>query len=142
MQTVDVNVLIYAFRRQSPHHAPCLSWLEGALDSDQPLAISDPVLSGFLRITTNPRLFDPPASIGEAFGFVDVLMSSENFVRLLPGPRQWRIFSDLCNATGAQGNLVPDAYLASLAIEADCDLVTTDGDFAIFPGLRWRSPLV
>jgi predicted nucleic acid-binding protein len=36
---------------------------------------------------------------------------------------------------------VRDAWLAALAIESGCELVTTDRDFARFPGLRWRHPL-
>ena len=36
----------------------------------------------------------------------------------------------------------PDAaWLAALAIESGCEFVTTDRDFARFPGLRWRHPL-
>jgi len=36
---------------------------------------------------------------------------------------------------------VTDAYIAALAIEHVCELVTTDSDFARFPGLRWCHPL-
>ena len=38
------------------------------------------------------------------------------------------------------GNLVQDAWLAALAIESGCEWVTTDRDYARFPGLRWREP--
>jgi uncharacterized protein len=58
-----------------------------------------------------------------------------------PGPRHWGLFARLCRENGAAGNLVPDAYLAALAIEAGCELITTDRDFARFDGLRWRHPL-
>ncbi len=47
----------------------------------------------------------------------------------------------LCVEVGAKGNLVPDAYLAAMAIEAGCEWVTTDRDFSRFKGLRWRHPL-
>jgi hypothetical protein len=40
----------------------------------------------------------------------------------------------------AKGNLVPDAYLAALAIEHGCEWISADRDFARFPGLRWRHP--
>jgi hypothetical protein len=40
---------------------------------------------------------------------------------------------------GGQGPLVTDAYLAVLAIEHGCELITTDSDFARFPGLRWAA---
>jgi predicted nucleic acid-binding protein len=37
--------------------------------------------------------------------------------------------------------LVPDAFLAALAIEQGCEWITTDRDYARFPALRWRHPL-
>ena len=48
----------------------------------------------------------------------------------------------LIERSGVRGAMVSDAYLAALAIEHGCDLVTTDSDFARFPGLRWRNPLI
>jgi predicted nucleic acid-binding protein len=62
-------------------------------------------------------------------------------VIVAPGPRHWGIFANLCAAVGAKGNLVPDAYLAALALESGSEWVTTDHDFSRFPGLRWRHPL-
>ncbi|MGH9897050.1 MAG: PIN domain-containing protein [bacterium] len=56
-----------------------------------------------------------------------------------PSRRHWDIFVGLC--TSIQGPLVTDAYLAALAIEHGCELVTTDSDFARFRGLRWRHRL-
>lgn len=57
------------------------------------------------------------------------------------GPRHWGIFRALCADAGAKGNLVPDAYLAAMAIESGCEWVTTDRDFSRFSGLHWRYPL-
>jgi predicted nucleic acid-binding protein len=42
---------------------------------------------------------------------------------------------------GTAGNLTTDAHLAALAIEYHAELVSTDADFARFPGLRWFNPL-
>jgi len=39
------------------------------------------------------------------------------------------------------GNLVPDAHLAALAIEHGLTLCSTDGDFARFSALKWFNPL-
>lgn len=57
-----------------------------------------------------------------------------------PGPRHWEIFDRVCRAVDAKGNLVPDAYLAALAIESGSEWITSDRDFSRFPGLRWRHP--
>lgn len=40
-----------------------------------------------------------------------------------------------------RGSLVADAYHAALAIETGSTWITTDADFARFPGLNWRHPL-
>ncbi|MEK7270556.1 MAG: PIN domain-containing protein, partial [Planctomycetota bacterium] len=64
-----------------------------------------------------------------------------NCVLLSPGKRHWDIFSGLCRKAGAKGNLIADAYLAALAIETGSEWITTDRDFARFPGLKWRHPL-
>jgi uncharacterized protein len=60
---------------------------------------------------------------------------------LAPGSRHWHIFTALSRRTGARGNLVPDTYLAALAIETGSEWVTTDGDYRRFEGLRVRHPL-
>ena len=57
------------------------------------------------------------------------------------GGRHWDIFTRLCDETDARGNLVPDAWLAALAIESGCEFITTDRDYARFTGLRWTHPL-
>ena len=49
------------------------------------------------------------------------------------------MFVKLCR--GIEGPLVSDAYLAALAIEHGCELISTDSDFARFTDLRWRHPL-
>jgi predicted nucleic acid-binding protein len=51
------------------------------------------------------------------------------------------LFTGLCRTAGVKGNLVPDAYLAALAIESGSEWITTDRDFSRFPGPRWRHPL-
>jgi len=102
--------------------------------------VAEFVLSSFVRIVTNSRIFDPPAPLQEALDFCDFVRNGENAVIVTPGPRHWDIFAELCLAAHAKAGLVADAYLAALAIEADCELITMDRDFARFPGLRWRRP--
>ena len=73
--------------------------------------------------------------------FAETLRAQANAVLLAPGPRHWDLVLDLCRSAEARGNLVADAYLAALALETGSELITTDRDFARFPGLRWRHPL-
>ena len=136
----DVNVLIYAFRPDTPLHERFRAWLDGLVNADAAYGMSDLVLSGFLRIVTNPRIFDPPDPIGSALSFAETLRNRSNCVVLAPGPRHWDIFNSLCQAVHARGNLVADAYHAALAIESGSEWITTDGDYTRFPGLRSRRP--
>jgi len=138
---LDVNVLVRAFHEGVPDHARYRDWLDDAVLSPEPFGINELVLSGFIRVATHPKVFDPPAPIEQAIAFTNVLRAQPNAVIVRPGPRHWGIFTDLCESAGAKGNLVPDAYLAALAIESGSEWITTDRDFSRFPDLRWRHPL-
>lgn len=138
----DVNVLVYAFRKDAADHAAYRRWLQDAVDGAAAFGLSDLVLSGFLRVVTHPRVFAKPSSLTRALEFTKRLASAPNRVRLEPGARHWEIFVSLCREAGARGKLVPDAFLAALAIETGAEWITTDRDYARFPGLRWRHPLI
>jgi toxin-antitoxin system PIN domain toxin len=141
MILLDVNVLVYAHRQDAPRHPEFQRWLTGILEGDAPYGLSDIVLSGFLRVVTHPRVFRTPTPMERALAFVRDVRDRPNSVPISPGPRHWDIFVKLCRKDGVKGNLVPDAFLAALAIENGAEWVTTDGDYARFPGLRVRHPL-
>lgn len=77
----------------------------------------------------------------KALAFTQELRDQPNCALINPGPRHWEIFSKLCRTGGIKGNLVPDAFLAALAIESGSEWVSTDRDYHRFPGLRVRHPL-
>lgn len=137
----DVNVLVYAHREDAPHHASCRTWLEGAINGSEAFGLSDLVLGGFIRVATHPKVFIKPSSLAQALEFTEQLRSRPNCVPVSPGSRHWEIFVGLCVDAGTKGNLVPDAYLAAMAIESGCEWITTDRDFSRFKGLRWRHPV-
>ncbi len=141
MILVDVNVLIYAHREEAERHGDYRAWLEAVLSGSSSFGMSDLVLSSCLRVLTHPRIFDPPTPGSRALAFVSQLRVHAHAVPIAPGPRHWSIFRELCERTGARGNLVPDAFLAALAIESGSEWITSDRDYAQFPGLRWRHPL-
>jgi hypothetical protein len=136
----DVNILIYAFRTESPFYALCNAWLVRTLADDAPFGVSPLALGALIRITTNRRSFPSPSTLEEAFAFCEDLMNSPNCRIVEPGDRHWRIFRRLCEDSGTTGGPVTDAWYAALAIEHGCDWITLDRDFARFPGLRWRGP--
>lgn len=141
MLLADVNVFIYAHRPESPRADDHRSWLTDALHGEEPFGVSELVLSAFVRIVTHHRVFREPTPPDVALRFCDAVLRAPAAVPVRSGPRHFEIFSRLCAAAGARGNLVPDAYLAALSIEHGATWVTTDAGFARFPGLRWRSPL-
>lgn len=141
MVLADVNVLVYAHREDTEHHAACRRWLEAAINGEERYGVSELVLSGFVRITTHPKVFASPSPVMAALEFAEQVREQPNAMLIEPGERHWSIFRRLCVEAKAKGNLVPDAYLAALAIEGGCEWITTDRDYSRFPGLRWRSPL-
>jgi len=136
----DVNVLIYAFRRDVRQHALCRPWLESVIWGDAQFGVSPLALASVVRISTNPRAFTMPSAIEEAFGFCENLLGQPNSRVVDPGERHWSIFKRLCVDADIRGPRITDAWFAALAIESGCEWITLDRDFARFPGLRWRPP--
>ena len=141
MVLIDVNVLVYAHRRDAAEHSRYWDWLQSVVSSDAAYGVSDLVLSGFVRVVTHPRVFREPSPIEAALAFTTELRERPNAVPVVSGERHWDIFTRLCRESGARGNLIADAYLAALAIESGNEWVTTDRDYARFRGLQWRHPL-
>lgn len=136
-----MNVLVYAHREDCADHERYRGWLESTINADAAYGLSDLVLSGFLRVVTHTRVFKEPSSRDAAVAFAQQIREQPNRVSIEPGAAHWRIFTRLCREANAKGNLVPDAYLAALAIESGCEWLTTDRDFGRFPGLKWSHPL-
>lgn len=140
MMLADVNVLVSAFRPDAEKHGVCKKWLDDAVESDAPFAVSPQTLSSVMRIATYRKIFNPPTPLTEVVAFAENLLGQPHARIVAPGERHWTIFRDLCVAVEARDNLIPDAWFAALAIEHGCEWVTLDRDYARFPGLRWRTP--
>jgi toxin-antitoxin system PIN domain toxin len=136
----DVNVLIYAFRKDVPQYPVCRAWLDGVVTSDARFGVSPLVLSAVVRVSTNPRSYRTPSTLEEAFGFCGDLLGQPHCQIVEPGERHWDIFKRLCIETDTHGSRVTDAWFAALAIESGCEWITLDRDYARFPGLKWQVP--
>jgi toxin-antitoxin system PIN domain toxin len=141
MILMNVNVLVYAHREDVKDHQAYRDWLESVVNSESVYGYSERVLSGFLRVVTHSKVFEQPSSIGVALAFAEQIRTAPQAVCRAPGKNHWKLFVRCMKAISAQGNDVPDAYLAALALEWDCDWVTTDRGFRRFKGLRVRHPL-
>ncbi|MGQ0678683.1 MAG: type II toxin-antitoxin system VapC family toxin [Actinomycetota bacterium] len=136
----DVNVLVYALREDSSAHVVYRRWLESVVEAAEPVALADLVLSGVVRVLTHPKVFATPNGVGEVLEELARLRGHPNVVPVAPGPRHWNLFAGLCRAVQAKGNVVPDAYLAALALESGSTFATADRGFARFPNLRLLHP--
>jgi len=136
----DVNVLIYAFRKEVPQHAICRAWLNAVVLGEERFGISPLALGAVVRVTTNRRAYAEPSSFDDAFGFCQDILDQPHCQIVEPRERHWSIFQRLCIETNTRGPTVTDAWYAALAIEWGCEWVTLDRDYARFPGLRWRTP--
>jgi len=101
-----------------------------------------PSILSFLRLVTNPRVFERPASVRAAWHQVEEWLDCETAWIPAPTERHREVLARVLAQATVRANLVPDAHLAALAIEHGLVLASTDGDFARFPGLRFENPLV
>jgi toxin-antitoxin system PIN domain toxin len=141
MKLVDLNLLLYAVNSDSHPHQKAKAWLEEVLAGEEPVAIPWVVLLGFLRISTNPRIFPQCLTVEMSLNIVDGWLAQPNVQLLSPQSSHWKILRSLLVESGTAGNLVTDTYLAALAIENGAELCSTDSDFSRFPRLRWTNPL-
>lgn len=136
----DVNVLLYALRSDSPHHERAKTWLDQVHTRAEPIALCSPVLSGLIRLATNPRIFFTPTPRSILWKWIDVLIGTPHHRFVGAGPRHPELVRQLCTEGDAAGNLVSDAVIGAIAIEHGSRVISTDGDFARFPSVRWRRP--
>ncbi len=137
----DVNILIYAFHEAAPKHRLYSDWLDSVRQSGDDLLLPAAVLTGFLRIVTNPRVIAAPPSAAQAMTFVTALIRGVGVRQVFDESAVWQSFSGLIDGDPQiRGNLVPDAYLAAVAISHGALLASNDRGFARFLGLRWFDP--
>lgn len=137
----DVNVLVYAFRREHTLHERYAVWLADLLSGANEVGVTEGTLTGFLRVVTNSRVYEEPAPIADALAFVNAVRHSRRCRWVAVTNAVWTTFSTLAGSdTQIRGNLVPDAWLASLALAHGCRVATTDRGFARFDGLEWFDP--
>lgn len=140
MKLLDANILLYAYDRDSPHHAACRSWLDAALNAEESVALPWQTLLAFVRISSNPRAVRKPLSGPEACAIVTSWLERPNVTVVGAGERFWQIFQAQVRDAQVSGPLVTDAALAALALEHGATLCSTDRDFRRFDGLKLLDP--
>ena len=141
MLLIDANILLYAKVSNYPQHQIAAAWFEQQVNEQIRMAIPWANVLAFLRIVSNPRIFQAPLSIQDAQAQIDEWLKLPNIWIPQPTPKHWQILSQLLLDNQLTGNLIPDAHLAALAIEHGLEICTTDTDFARFSRCKWRNPL-
>jgi toxin-antitoxin system PIN domain toxin len=138
---LDANLLLYAVHKGAEQHEAAAAWMSEQLNGARRVGLPWQSLAAFMRIVTHPRAFEHPLSPAAAWDrVIDWLAPPVAWVPT-PGPEHARIVGQLVTTYGVSGNLVPDAFLAALALEHGLTVCSTDTDFARFRELRWENPL-
>jgi toxin-antitoxin system PIN domain toxin len=138
---VDANLLVYAHVTAFPRHAAARDWLDGRLNGTPRVGLPWPSVLGFVRLVSNPRVFERPETVEQAWKQAQSWLDGPAAWVPLPTERHREVLSELLSTPALRANHVPDAHLAALALEHGLVLCSTDSDFARFPGLRWENPL-
>lgn len=141
MILIDANLLVYAHVENMSQHASARKWLDTQLNGVTPVGLPWPSLLAFIRLVSNPRVFERPEPILSAWNQVTQWLSLEPVWIPQPTGHHQEILGRLIGQV-QRPEIVPDAHLAVLAMEHGLTLCSADGDFARFPDLKWINPLL
>lgn len=142
MFVVDTNLLLYAAERSFPEHQECRrlldQWRRGPF-----WCLTWGIVYEFMRVSTHPRVFSRPWKLGDAWGFVDVLLDSPGARVLAPSDRHREVAAQVASELSQiRGNLVHDLTTAVLMREHGIPRIyTRDTDFHRFPWVDVVDPL-
>ncbi len=137
---IDTNVLVYAFDARDVRHEEARTLVGNLARGGRPWGVPWPCLAEFLKVVTGP-VFDRPASVPAAFGFLDLLLGSPSLRRLLPTEDTPRVLRDVLEESGVRGRDIFDAHIFALCLEHGVrELLTADKGFRRFRGLKVTNP--
>ena len=141
MILVDANLLVYARVEDFTRHEAARRWLDERLNGVPAVGLPWPSLMAFVRLVSNPRIFDRPMPSDDAWRQVEEWLECPPVWTPEPTEHHHEVLSTLMPAVSNRPNLVPDAHLAAIAIQYGLTLCSTDADFGRFEGLKWENPL-
>ena len=137
----DINLLVYAYNLDAPHHTVARAWWKKQMEGTKSVGLTWAVCLGYLRLMTNRKILKTPLEAREALAHIDSWFARPQVQILQPGPRHLQILNSFAQQGLMSSLLVTDAHLAAVAIETQGELHSNDTDFGRFPGLRWHNPL-
>ena len=138
----DLNLLLYAYNPHAPQHLRAKQWWESEINGRELIGLPHEVPLGFVRIATNPRLGQSVVPLAAAKAVVESWSKIPVVRVLLPQEDHVLKVMSLMERSATSGQLASDASLAVYAIESRAILCSNDSDFARFPGLTWKNPLM
>jgi toxin-antitoxin system PIN domain toxin len=140
---VDTNILVYAHRAESTFHTRARASIRGLWEATDPWAIPWPCVHEFLATVTKRSMLPAPTPVMLATDQVKELMLSESLVLLGEGPGYFDRLARLLEDASVDGARIHDARIAAICLDHRVsEFWTADRDFASFPTLPTRNPLV
>jgi toxin-antitoxin system PIN domain toxin len=137
---IDANILLYAYDRSEPRHHAAASWFEATIGRDVSVGLALTTVLAFIRISTDPRVYEAPLRSDQAIDLVRSWLERDNVQLIGPSEAHWTTLAAVAVAGQARGPLLMDAHLATLTLEHGATLATVDRDFSRFSGLRTFDP--
>ncbi len=142
MIAVDTNILVYAHRTDAPQHLAARKALE-SLAADHLWGLPWPAAVEYLAVVTSPARFADPTPLEVALAQIEALARTPSAVVLVEAADALTPFAQLVRSSHATSRTIYDARIAALCLSHGVrELWTADRDFARFPKLRTRNPLV
>ena len=133
MTAIDTNILIYAHRAETDLHESAAQHLIELAQGVEPWGLPVFCLAEFCRVVTHRRVFNPPSTLHQAFGFLADVVDSPTCRLLRPAMGFLELLGETARRADARGNLMFDAQLAALCAQHGIgSILTNDRDFARF----------
>jgi toxin-antitoxin system PIN domain toxin len=140
---VDSNLLIYSHREDSKFHVAAKELIDSLRHESAPWAIPWPCVHEFIGIVTHTNIYKPASKLSQALAAVDAWLAGGNVHLLAESPGCFEKLRELALAAKLSGPRIHDARIAALCLHHGVrELWTADRDFAMFPKLKTRNPLV
>ena len=143
MIAVDTNILVYAHRGDSPFHERARSALESLANGTREWAVPWPCAHEFLAIVTHPRIYRTATPTATALAQLRALHALPRVVFITEIDEHLQHLEPLTLGARVQGAAVHDARIAAICLaHGVAELWSADRDFARFPALKVRNPVV
>jgi uncharacterized protein len=140
---IDSNLLIYSHREDSKFHAESKELVDALRHQSAPWSIPWPCIHEFIGIVTHASIYQPPTPLNQALATVAAWLAAGNLHLLSESPGYFEKLRELALGAKLSGPRIHDARIAALCLHHGVrELWTADRDFALFPKLKTRNPLV